>query len=131
VPGRPEEGHVPGTLVPLTRPSGPPLWLLFIRHEHELDEGHGGAPLIELLERADRAIDALYAANPGSRRELAELRAHIDAIGAQGKVEAAGVDPQPLSELMTRAVEEVRAMFPDRPIVSLPPNDPAGTIQIA
>jgi HAMP domain-containing protein len=132
LPGRPEEGHVPGTLVPLTRPVGPPFWVLFIAQRRELEAERGGVPLIELLERADRVIDSLWAINPAARRELAELRAHIDALAAaHGRPEAAGVAPRPLGELMERAIEEVRAMHPDRPVVAFAPADPAAAIKIA
>jgi HAMP domain-containing protein len=129
LPGRPQVGHVPGTLVPLTRPTGPPFWMLFVAASAG-DEG--SVPLVELVERAERAIDRLWAEHPAARQQLAELRARVDEIGlASGRAEPSGIEPTPLGTLLGRAIEEVRAMFPDRPPVAYSPSDPSASVQVA
>ncbi len=118
LPGRPEEGHVPGTLVPLTRPVGAPLWVLFIGSDHPFDEERGALAPLELLERVDRALDALFVAHPGGSRELAELRVRIDSLAvAGGRPSSVGIDPVPIGQLVDRAIAEVHALDPTRPRV--------------
>ncbi len=133
LPGRPAEGHVPGTLVPLTRPVGGPFWLLIIGVEEPLDEERGVAAPLELLERIDRSIDSLVQTAPSSRRELAELRVRTDELAVvAGRPAPVGVDPITIGSMVTRAIAEVAALYPDRPLVTFAPPDPAvGNIMIA
>jgi HAMP domain-containing protein len=117
LPGRPEEGHVPGTLVPLARPGGAPMWLLFIATNRPFDEERGAPSVLEILERVDRSVDRLFATNPSQRRELAELRVRLDALAvAGGRPPPAGIDPTPLGPLVEKAVAEVHALDPSSPL---------------
>ena len=126
LPGRPEEGHVPGLLVPLSRPVGAPFWLLFIGPERPLDEERGVPALLELLERIDRCIDGLFVAVPAARRELAELRVRTDELAVVlGRPAQVGIDPAPLGSLIACAVQEIADLDPERPQVVLAPLDPA------
>jgi len=130
LPGKPEEGHVVGTLAPLTRPSGMPFWVLFFGPEGGDDER--STPIVELIERVDRVFERTYAEHPDARRLLAEMRASFDALSmAAGKPELGGIEPTPLGELMERAIGEVHALFPDRPSVAYASTDPSATIKIA
>ena len=125
LPGRPEEGHVPGTLVPLARPVGAPFWLLIIGPEQPHDEERGAPALLEMLERIDRSIDALNRSAPGARRELAELRVRTDELAvAAGRPAPIGVDPVTVGDLVGRAIAEVGALHPTRPAVLFQPGDP-------
>ena len=126
LPGRPEEGHVPGTLVPLSRPVGAPFWLLIIGAEQPHDEERGAPALLELLERIDRSIDGLNRTAPAARRELAELRVRTDELAvAAGRPVPIGVDPATVGDLVGRAIAEVGALHPTRPAVIFQPGDPA------
>jgi HAMP domain-containing protein len=117
LPGRPEEGHVPGTLVPLARPGGKPMWLLFIATDRPYDEEQGAPSVLEILERVDRSIDTMFAANPNQRRELAVLRMRLDALAvAGGRPPPAGIDPAPIGTIVEKAVAEVHALDPSSPL---------------
>ena len=125
LPGRPAEGHVPGTLVPLTRPVGGPFWLLIIGLDEPFDEESGTAAPLELLERIDRTIDSLVQSAPSSRHELAELRVRTDELAVvAGRPAPIGVELVPIGSIIARAVAEVAALFPDRPLVTYAPPDP-------
>jgi len=128
LPGRPEEGHVPGTLVPLTRPVGAPFWLVIIGPDVPLDEERGSPALLALLNRVDRAIDALEKMAPNATRELAELRVRTDEIAvAAVRSQSGGIVPAAIGDLVERAMSDIIALYPKRPTVSLETTDPAVT----
>lgn len=102
-----------GVLTPLTRPSGPPLWLLLLDPDRPESEARGPEAVHRVLASADRLIDQLWQAHPEERAALANLRRRIDdAAHAAGQPAATGVEPIAVGRLIARCREEVSALLP-------------------
>lgn len=108
-----EEVEAGGTLVPLSRPNAPPLWLLLISGESVEEQGQAEA--LRNLTAADATIDRVWDQHLEMRPTLAELRQRLDeAVHALGRPEPVGVAPADVSALVERVANEVRVLYPAR-----------------
>ena len=102
-------------LVPLARPSSPPLWLLCADAVPSRPDDEAPEALQRALAAADRLVDHLWQLHPDARGVVARLRARLDEVAiAAGRNEPSGIEPTALGDLIGRATEELRSLHPEQ-----------------
>ncbi len=103
-----------GSLVPLCRPSGPPLWLLYFQVDGPESEARGPEAVQLHLRGMEVMLLGLWDEQPTLRPVLARLRRRLDDTAhAAGRPESVGVEPVDGATLISRSIDEVRVLYPE------------------